>query len=333
MKYTIEEKKKIIKNISIVMVIMHLIYSILDITSAENIKEIIPFLGIYIVEIIVNIVIALQAKNYEKRKKLVILLGLLNLFSGIIVGLLEIFLLVVELSIDKGQTPKELPKLEMEYSSKPYRYVIWFVLVFLIFYTSLLEKLNINLDYNNWLPVLFAYSIQLLVIIIPFRKDLIKNFQSLKGNIGVYVKYALKMFGILMFFQFCINLFLQMIIGEPSTNESILETIPLGIKSILAVIIAPLTEEVLFRGYIRKIIKNDKIFIFVSGLLFGLLHIMYVEENLLMYLYGLVYMSMGWILAKTYTKTNNIFASITVHSFNNALAILAEILLKVMENM
>lgn len=42
---------------------------------------------------------------------------------------------------------------------------------------------------------------------------------------------------------------------------------------ISTVILAPIIEELVFRGAIRKVIKNKKVFIAVSGLVFGLVHV------------------------------------------------------------
>ncbi len=42
---------------------------------------------------------------------------------------------------------------------------------------------------------------------------------------------------------------------------------------ISTVVLAPILEETIFRGAIRKVMKNKKVFITVSGLLFGLMHV------------------------------------------------------------
>ena len=55
---------------------------------------------------------------------------------------------------------------------------------------------------------------------------------------------------------------------------------------------------------LNTIFKNKKVFIAVSGIIFGVIHCMYAEENLLMYLYILPYSVMGAGFAKLYTKTN-----------------------------
>lgn len=331
MKFTVEEKKDILKKFSIAFICIYLLYALFEIMTADSIEIIVPDLILFGIEIVINGVILILLKNYEKLKIPIILLGLFNFFSGLIVFIAQIFVLIIEFSTDKGKTPKQVPKLEMNYPQNPYGFVIAFILVFIVFYSSLLEHLNFLLNYNNIIMVLLMYGAEIIALIIPFRKDLIENFKVIKGNISVYLKFVLKMFGLLVLAQLSINLIIYAILGENSTNEATLEELPFFTKAILAMFIAPFTEELLFRGFIRKIIKNDNVFIIVSGVIFGLLHVWYVEENILMYLYGITYVIMGCILAKTYTKTNNIYTSMAVHSANNSIAILAEVLLRVME--
>lgn len=63
---------------------------------------------------------------------------------------------------------------------------------------------------------------------------------------------------------------------EVSNNQQLIEDI-LGsypvMMMISACIFAPIEEELLFRGAISKVIKNKKVFVTVSGLIFGLIHV------------------------------------------------------------
>lgn len=331
MKFTIEEKKNILKKFSIAFIFINILYALFEMITSDSLEIIVSDLIIFGIGIIINGIIFLLLKNYEKLKIPIVLLGLFNFFSGLIVFIAQIFVMVIELSADKSKKPKQLPKLEMNYPKKPYGFILAFILVFIVFYSSLLNYFNFSLDYNNIIMVLIMYGTEIIALIIPFRKDLIENFKSIKGNISVYLRYVFKMFGLIVLAQLSINLIIYALLGENSTNESALKELPFLTKAILAMLIAPFTEEVLFRGFIRKIIKNDKVFIIVSSLIFGLLHVWYVEENVLMYLYGITYVVMGAILARTYVKTNNIYTNIAVHSANNSIAILGEVVLRIME--
>lgn len=69
-----------------------------------------------------------------------------------------------------------------------------------------------------------------------------------------------------------------------SENQNTIEII-LGSAPIMmicsAVLLAPIIEEVIFRGAIKKVIKNKRVFITVSGLIFGLMHV--VDSEILMF--------------------------------------------------
>ena len=85
---------------------------------------------------------------------------------------------------------------------------------------------------------------------------------------------------------------------------------------------APLTEELIFRKSIGKALKNKWLFIFISGFIFGGLHVISSVNGLIDLVYLVPYCSLGCILALLYYKTNNIFSSIAAHSFHNTLALI-----------
>ena len=95
------------------------------------------------------------------------------------------------------------------------------------------------------------------------------------------------------------------------------------IQKILAVIVAPISEEILFRGFLRRIFKNNYVYIAISGIIFGIIHCMFAEENLLMYLFILPYAIMGIGFAKLYSKTNNIVSCIIAHGIWNLIVLVA----------
>lgn len=88
------------------------------------------------------------------------------------------------------------------------------------------------------------------------------------------------------------------------------------------IIYAPLTEELIFRKSIRNICQNKYIYIFLSGLIFGGLHAISSITTPLDLIYLIPYCSLGFIFAFLYSKTDNIFSTITAHAFHNGLALL-----------
>ena len=92
------------------------------------------------------------------------------------------------------------------------------------------------------------------------------------------------------------------------------------------VIYAPLTEELAFRKSIRDIINNKWIYVLVSGLVFGMLHISSYMNNWTDLVYLIPYSSLGVAFALLYYKTDNIFSSITMHAIHNFLAVVVYLL-------
>ena len=114
-----------------------------------------------------------------------------------------------------------------------------------------------------------------------------------------------------------------------STNQeyitSLLGKYPLY-TIIATILIAPITEELMFRLNIRKIFKSDILFIIMSGLIFGALHLT-VATSFKELLFIIPYSIPGIIFAYTLTKSKNIFVPISLHTMHNTLMILLQLLL------
>jgi uncharacterized protein len=111
----------------------------------------------------------------------------------------------------------------------------------------------------------------------------------------------------------------QMLIMEVFKNA------PLYIVFV-AVIFAPIVEEILFRGFIYRALRFYKfkyIALLVSSFLFGVLH---VYESILTARYEdlwfiLVYMAIGLFMSVIYEKSGDILAPIALHMVYNAIAV------------
>ena len=115
---------------------------------------------------------------------------------------------------------------------------------------------------------------------------------------------------------------------DVSENQKTVEALPIWYSLPLAVIYAPIVEETLFRGCIRRFVKNDKLFIFISGLAFGLLHTVFSEVNLYdAIIQSIPYATIGCFLAYLYVKTNNICTNMAFHCFHNSMAMILLILM------
>ena len=97
---------------------------------------------------------------------------------------------------------------------------------------------------------------------------------------------------------------------------------------ISAAFLAPIVEEGIFRLAFRKVINNKYLFMIISGLLFGFMHIFPTELPMSVALtYSITYVTMGVYLAYVYVKTDNIWFSIIIHLLNNLISMLAIIMM------
>ena len=93
------------------------------------------------------------------------------------------------------------------------------------------------------------------------------------------------------------------------------------IMLIAAGIIAPIIEELIFRKGFKKAFPNKYLFVILSGVIFGLLHVV-SAKTLLEALYIIPYSSLGIAFAITYYKTDTVFSSIFVHILHNSILII-----------
>jgi len=171
------------------------------------------------------------------------------------------------------------------------------------------------------------YIIQILALVVPMIKELKRDFAAFKNNFKLYLKNMLPRFGIIIIGYFICNISILLLAGNIPNNQQTLANMPLYVTAILAIFIAPLTEELMFRGFIKKFIKNDILFIILSSLIFGGLHVL-SADSLLQLLYIIPYSVLGFAFSLNYVKTKNIVSNIFLHSAWNSIAVIAMALVK-----
>ncbi|WP_334427154.1 MULTISPECIES: CPBP family intramembrane glutamic endopeptidase [unclassified Levilactobacillus] len=89
-----------------------------------------------------------------------------------------------------------------------------------------------------------------------------------------------------------------------------------------AILLAPVIEELIFRGIFLNYFfsKNTKLMnflgIFVSGIIFGFMHVASFTPTLLMY------SALGWVLGYSYLHFRDIRYDMTLHFLNNAMSLI-----------
>ncbi|MDD3341814.1 MAG: CPBP family intramembrane metalloprotease [Bacilli bacterium] len=212
--------------------------------------------------------------------------------------------------------------------------------ILLYFVLSSLESVpfalfGVNMDtLPTLVKVLYSIlfeTVLMLLIVIVLKDKLRKDFQDLKKNHQKYfsacIKYWLISVGVMMIS----NLFIQTIAGggvagNEEAIRSIFKVSPFYMF-FSAVIFAPVVEELIFRQSIRNIFKTDWLFILVSGLLFGSLHVASNFTGPMDLLYIIPYSAPGFAFAYMLKKYDNIFVSMGFHFMHNGILIALQFLL------
>ncbi len=94
-----------------------------------------------------------------------------------------------------------------------------------------------------------------------------------------------------------------------------------------AVLFAPLVEELVFRQAFKYIFSSKVLFVFMSALVFGGLHVISSIESLFDLLYIIPYGAPGAVFAYMLVKTDNIFVPMGFHFMHNGILVALQILL------
>lgn len=194
-----------------------------------------------------------------------------------------------------------------------------------------------NIDYNEMsIPFKVAYLIvweilTICIIMLILNKKISKDFNDIKKNHKEYYKKYFKFWlisvAIMMISNLIINLFVKN--GIASNEEIIRETFKVSPLYVFfsSVIFAPLVEELVFRQSLKNIIPNKIIFIIVSGIIFGGLHVITGLSSPLDLLYLIPYCAPGFAFAYILADSDNIFIPISLHFMHNGILISLQFIL------
>ncbi len=262
-------------------------------------------------------------KTVTKRKFIVLsVLGLL--FAPIdLITFISILNLVLCITIKNDIDIKvEIPNIEYKVNKKIITNSIILILVYL---SQFLLKFITFID--PFILSIILEVILLILSIILFYEVFKKEIILFKNNFMSYIRYIMPKLGLCYIIYIIVSLISTSITKQASSvNQEALEQLSYWYVIPAAIIWAPIVEETLFRRCIRSFIKNDKLFIIVSAIIFGLLHTIHEATILNVFIVGLPYMILGGYLAYIYTKTNNLFSNIISHFFINSLALLIMLL-------
>lgn len=223
---------------------------------------------------------------------------------------------------------KELKLELLKANSKEKLLVVVLIIAYCIqFFFPVTNSFAVAVGYE----IVFRFGILALVFYV-FAKNYKRDTKHFLKNKKAHLLTALKYWGIMLLGMFIVNLIkILLSFDDVSQNQTSLMNLPIWYVAPLAIIWAPIVEEAIFRFGIRRFINNDKLFIVVSGILFGLLHTLGQETGVVALIVQTIpYAVMGGVLAYSYTKTNNVWTSSLVHCYQNTFSTVMMFLLSLM---
>ena len=188
---------------------------------------------------------------------------------------------------------------------------------------------SLSLAMRQMYLILYEVLLTLLIVYI-YRKDIIPNFKDFKKNfkeyVHKYIVYWFLMIGLMTVSNLIVTMFTTTdVSNNQSTIIELLKKAPIY-TFIVTVITAPILEELIFRLSIRKIFKNNILFIIMSGLIFGSMHVIGSFDKAIDLLFIIPYSIPGFIFAYVYTKSKNICTTIGLHFMHNSIMIILQVI-------
>jgi len=233
---------------------------------------------------------------------------------------------------------------EMISMFKPYYKYIRFFLVLLLFFTSSMFQIIpikiFNLDINNisndikpWLT-LFSKSITLIILVLLYYKDFKRHLINLrkmkKEKLIVKFDHAFRYWLIGLIIMLVSNILIKNLgIGNAQNDVSVTNNLMFSpiIFGLITFILAPILEEITFRLAFKDIFKNKWIYILLSGLVFGSIHVIFSLTDITQLLYLIPYCSLGIAFSYIYYDSDNIYIPISFHILHNSLTAIVTFLL------
>jgi len=194
-----------------------------------------------------------------------------------------------------------------------------------VFLSFLYALLPIESKVLDNIVLSFISIITLLLVLYLSRKNLKGQFNDFFKNFKEYFFIMMKYWIIGFFFMIIANyvinfLILDGISPNESANREIIRMYPF--YSLLSMgLIGPFSEEVLFRLNF-KVIKERVLYLSLSSVSFGLMHILFSFTEISDILYIVPYTILGLSFGTIFYKTQNVIASTFAHIVHNTLSIM-----------
>lgn len=307
----------------IIYVIINIIYLSLNggIINKDKIDSLSNILVLSLSAVGIIYLIIIFNKDLNKHYKGILIWSIIFFICNLISGILGF---IIYSNLDKVKKEKrDLPVIKRkDYKNK------YLCLVGLIFCLILMFFVS---NYLKGYQIIIEYALIFITMIYLFKDELIHDFKIFIEYFREYNSLVLKHWFKSLVTLMILSIIISLVTGlNTATNQENLNemfnNLPI-LVGILTIIYAPIVEELMFRGVFRKFINNKYLFIIISGVVFGLLHVIDDFQSTGELLYIIVYSSLGMYLASLYYKTNNICTNIYFHMLQNTLGVIGMILL------
>lgn len=222
-------------------------------------------------------------------------------------------------------------------NKKVLKNMIIFISYFLYLNLQTLPFIILKIDYNSLnlnfkIVYLLLYEfIYICMLFFIYRKSIKDSFKDYINNFKSYIKKYMEYWSLAFGLMIISNVVITFILPNSIANNqeainSIFKIAPIYII-ISSVLFAPIVEEFIFRFSLRNIFKSDKVFIIISGFVFGALHVVSAFQSWADLAYIITYAIPGFVFAKALVDSKNIFVPISLHMFHNGFMMLLQIIL------
>ena len=209
------------------------------------------------------------------------------------------------------------------------------VLLYLPLHVWLFPWLLYSLPQTAGLPELavnvVVYTCGAVYMLVFAGRWLRRDFDPICDSPGYCLLQILVCYGMMMAFNMMLSAVLLLILptelANPN-NSAIMELAETGFgkTAALAIFLAPLVEEPIFRGGIFGLLRSrNRVAAYAASmLLFALYHVWgFALSDPIYWVYLLQYLPVSWLLCRCYERFNSIWGSIFLHMMINAVSISA----------
>lgn len=212
----------------------------------------------------------------------------------------------------------------LKYTNERPKYLNIIICILSILFYFLLPGLFLSviqkIIHNESVSTIIALLLYLMILYLVYFKDLNLEFKTFikdfKNNFKKGFKYYLVGIFAMIFFNLTIAIFIKNISANETAVREMLFASP--VMSLIQIsLLAPITEEIMFRKSVMSCCKNKWVFAFITAILFGGAHLVAGDLSLINLVYILPYGSLGFVFALMDSETNTTFTSVFMHMIHN----------------